>query len=252
MHLVVCVSVACLRELRGFCLRGYRSDPVNRYLPISNFELPVNGPLGVGGWALIVALTLSLFGSIVTAQSLPVSARAFAITHYDVELRPHLDARTVDGLVSLTVQVPDAGTSNVTLNRGALEIDEVMEGGRPLTFQIDSALLQSNYRPATIGAHARSQSDTTAGPRQGWCLHRSGSSSTRYFPRLNGCLPLTIPARAPPSVFVCMFPDPGREQPVGVRSPGARCRPASTSWNGCRNGRCRRTHSGSPLAGSQR
>ena len=54
----------------------------------------------------IVALTLSLLGSIVTAQSLPVSARAFAITHYDVELRPQLDAHTVDGLVSLTVQVP--------------------------------------------------------------------------------------------------------------------------------------------------
>jgi aminopeptidase N len=95
----------------------------------------------------IVALTLSLLGSIVTAQSLPVSARAFAITHYDVELRPQLDAHTVDGLVSLTVQVPDAGTSHVTLNRGVLEIDEVMEGGRPLTFQIDSALLQIELPP---------------------------------------------------------------------------------------------------------
>jgi aminopeptidase N len=63
----------------------------------------------------IVALTLSLLGSIVTAQSLPVSARAFTITHYDVELRPQLDAHTVDGLVSLTVQVPDAGTEREQL-----------------------------------------------------------------------------------------------------------------------------------------
>mgnify|MGYP006955672096 CR=1 FL=1 len=43
--------------------------------------------------ALAIALTLSAFGSMASAQSLPVNARAFTITHYDVELRPQLDAR---------------------------------------------------------------------------------------------------------------------------------------------------------------
>ena len=32
----------------------------------------------------------------VNAQSVPLASRAFTITHYDVELRPQIETRTVD------------------------------------------------------------------------------------------------------------------------------------------------------------
>jgi len=39
--------------IRGLCFRGHKSDPVNRYLPTSNFQLPRNQvALGVGSWRL--------------------------------------------------------------------------------------------------------------------------------------------------------------------------------------------------------
>ena len=95
----------------------------------------------------VVGLTLAVCGWIVSAQSAPIVARDSVVTHYDVELRPQLDARTVEGSVSLTVQVSDAASSHVTLNHGALDIDEVREGGRPLTFRIDRTQVQIELPP---------------------------------------------------------------------------------------------------------
>jgi aminopeptidase N len=100
--------------------------------------------------ALAVGLTLLLSGWMVNAQSAPTGARAAIVSHYDVELRPQLEARTIDGSLALTVRVPD-GVSRVTLNRGALEIDQVLEGDRPLTFRIDRTQLQIDVPPSRGG-----------------------------------------------------------------------------------------------------
>ena len=56
----------------------------------------------------------------VNAQSVPTVGRISSVSHYDLELRPLLGARTVEGSVSITVQVPGDGASDVILNRGAL------------------------------------------------------------------------------------------------------------------------------------
>src|SRR4029434_4056014 len=59
MHLGFCVSVDCLRELRGLCFRGHKSDPVNRYLPTSNFQFPTSKESGCfGSWELEVGQSL--------------------------------------------------------------------------------------------------------------------------------------------------------------------------------------------------
>lgn len=97
---------------------------------------------------LVAGMTLWLCGCMVNAQSVPLASRAFTITHYDVELRPQIETRTVEGSVSLTVRVPDAEVAQVTRNRGALEIDEVRGDGRPLTFRVDRAQLQIDVPPS--------------------------------------------------------------------------------------------------------
>jgi aminopeptidase N len=101
--------------------------------------------------ALAVALTLSLSGWMANAQSAPTPDRTVAVSHYDLELRPQLEARTVEGSVSLTVHAPVSGSSRAVLNRGALEIDAVLEGDRPLRFRIDRAQLQIDVPPSAGG-----------------------------------------------------------------------------------------------------
>lgn len=85
-----------------------------------------------------IGLTLLLSSWIVSAQS--TATLAPAVTHYDLELRPQLDTQTVEGLASLTVQTPEVGASRLVLSRGALDIDDVLESNRPLTFRVDRAL----------------------------------------------------------------------------------------------------------------
>jgi aminopeptidase N len=98
--------------------------------------------------ALTVGLALLLSAWMVNAQSVPTAERISTVSHYDLELRPLLDARTVEGSVSITVQVPGDGASRVILNRGALEIDEVLDGGRPLAFRVDRTQLQIDVPPS--------------------------------------------------------------------------------------------------------
>ena len=156
---------------------------------------------------LVAGMTLWLCGCMVNAQSVPLASRAFTITHYDVELRPQIETRTVEGSVSLTVRVPDAEVAQVTLNRGALEIDEVRGDGRPLTFESIARNSRSMCRPRM--ASARSPSRITGGPLQVWCLLPSASSSTPSSRQRNGCRRWTHPMRAPLSVFGFTFPGHG-------------------------------------------
>lgn len=101
--------------------------------------------------ALTIGLTLLLSGWMVNAQSVPPAERVAIISHYDVELRPQLEARTIAGSVSLIVQAPAAGPSRLILSRGALEIDAVLEGDRPLTFRIDRSQLEIDVPPSSGG-----------------------------------------------------------------------------------------------------
>jgi len=102
--------------------------------------------------ALAVGLTLLLSGWMVNAQSRPIVEHVSKVSHYDLELRPQLEARSVDGSLSLNVQAPDAGASRVILNRGLLEIDAVLERDRPLTFRIEGTQLQIDLPPSTRGS----------------------------------------------------------------------------------------------------
>jgi aminopeptidase N len=121
---------------------------------------------------LVVGLAVLWCGWVVSAQSVPVSSRAFTISHYDVELRPEIDTRTVTGSVSITVRVPDTAGGQVTLNRGALEIDEVRGDGRPLTFRVDRAQLQidmpssNGERTIAIRYHGRPTSGLVFAPER--------------------------------------------------------------------------------------
>jgi aminopeptidase N len=98
--------------------------------------------------ALTVALTVLLSVWTARAQSVPTAERVSTVSHYDLELHPRLDARTVEGAVSLTVQVPGNGASRIILNRGALEIDEVLDGRRALAFRIDRTQLEIDVPPS--------------------------------------------------------------------------------------------------------
>jgi aminopeptidase N len=75
------------------------------------------------------------------------AAPAFAITHYDARLEPNLTARSISGSVTLTLapRGPSAGT--LTLNRGTLEIDSVIEQGAARTFEIDGSIVRITLPP---------------------------------------------------------------------------------------------------------
>jgi aminopeptidase N len=72
--------------------------------------------------------------------------RTFSVTHYDVQLEPRLESRTVTGTVTLSVVVhrDDVGPADATiaLNRGRLEIDGVQEDGRARAFVIDGNVVR--------------------------------------------------------------------------------------------------------------
>ena len=63
--------------------------------------------------ALAVGLMLLLSGWMVNGQSGPIDEPVSTVTHYDLELRPQLEARTVEGSLALSVQAPDAGASQM-------------------------------------------------------------------------------------------------------------------------------------------
>jgi len=104
--------------------------------------------------ALAIGLALVLSGWMVRAQSAPTAEGVAAVSHYDLELRPQLDARTVEGTVVLTVQTPDSSAGRIALSRGVLQIDEVRENDRPLTFRVDGAQLLIDL-PSSVGARER-------------------------------------------------------------------------------------------------
>jgi aminopeptidase N len=100
-------------------------------------------------FALVLAI-VCVWGQILILARLQESRsdpqRSFSIAHYDVQLEPRLDSRTVTGTVTLSVasqsdDVAPAGAT-IALNRGRLEIDSVQEDGRDRAFVIDGNQLR--------------------------------------------------------------------------------------------------------------
>lgn len=80
----------------------------------------------------LASLVLGVIPAVSHAQ-----AYGFAVGHYDVQLEPRLESRTVTGTVTLSVVVNGDDVETITLNRGRLEIDSVQEDGRARAFVID-------------------------------------------------------------------------------------------------------------------
>jgi aminopeptidase N len=68
--------------------------------------------------------------------------RPFSVTHYDVQLEPRLESRTVAGTLTFSVVVHRDDVEAIALNRGRLEIDGVHEDGRARAFVIDGNLVR--------------------------------------------------------------------------------------------------------------
>ncbi len=68
--------------------------------------------------------------------------RAFSVTHYDVQLEPRLESRSVTGTVTLSLVPHREGVETISLNRGRLEIDGVQEDGRARAFVVDGNLVR--------------------------------------------------------------------------------------------------------------
>ena len=61
----------------------------------------------------------------------------FRVTHYDVQLAPQLDSRSVTGTVTLSVIVHRDDLETIALDRGRLEIDGVQEDASHRAFIVD-------------------------------------------------------------------------------------------------------------------
>ena len=90
---------------------------------------------------LAFLLVIGALAATAYAQTPARDERPFRVTHYDVELEPRLESRTVIGTVTLSVvvhrdDVAPAGAT-ITLDRGRLEIDSVREGGSSRAFVVD-------------------------------------------------------------------------------------------------------------------
>jgi aminopeptidase N len=75
------------------------------------------------------------------------SGRPFTVTHYDVQIEPELNSRSVSGTATLSIVLAnDAQT--IVLNRGSLEIDEVREAEVTRTFVADGNRVRITLPPA--------------------------------------------------------------------------------------------------------
>jgi len=63
--------------------------------------------------------------------------RPFSVTHYDVQIEPRLESRSVTGTVTVSVVLHRDDVETIVLDRGRLEIDGVQEDGRTRAFVLD-------------------------------------------------------------------------------------------------------------------
>jgi aminopeptidase N len=87
-----------------------------------------------------------VIATVARAQSPAIGVRPFSVTHYDAQIEPRLESRTVTGTVTLSVVMSridaEPADATITLDRGRLEIDSVEEGGRARAFVTDGSRLR--------------------------------------------------------------------------------------------------------------
>lgn len=97
------------------------------------------------GIALVLAISvwgqILIFARWQESQSVRPT-RSFSITHYDVQLEPRLESRTVTGTVTVSVMPHRDGLETIALSRGRLEIDSVQEDGQRRAFVVDGNQLR--------------------------------------------------------------------------------------------------------------
>ncbi len=98
--------------------------------------------------------------------------RGFAITHYDLQLEPDFQARSIRGQLRLRLVAMRADLRHVALDAGALQIDAVREAGRALAADRQgTALIIRLATPAASGAERELLIDYHGTPTQGLSFH---------------------------------------------------------------------------------
>jgi len=92
----------------------------------------------LAGWLPLVVWAVAVHAQTPAARDEP----PFSVTHYDVQLEPRLESRTMTGAVTLSVVVHRDDLETIALNRGRLEIDGVQENGRARAFVVDGNLVR--------------------------------------------------------------------------------------------------------------
>ena len=105
-------------------------------------RLPARRAQILTGWLSLVVWAVAVHAQTPGGRD----GQPFSVTHYDVQLEPRLESRTLTGTVTLSVvvhrdDVAPAGAT-IALNRGRLEIDGVQEDGRARAFVIDGNLVR--------------------------------------------------------------------------------------------------------------
>jgi aminopeptidase N len=88
-----------------------------------------------------------------TLCAVALVCEAQTVTHYDVQLEPRLESRSVTGTATLTV-VQRGDANAIVLNRGSLDIDSVEEDGRARTFAADGNRVRIDLPQASSATRA--------------------------------------------------------------------------------------------------
>ena len=112
---------------------------------MDNERVPMNRPVPETRDTRVAAILLVLCAIQGPGQAQsrePWGPRPFSVAHYDVQLEPGLDSRTIVGTVALSVVLHGDNVDTITLNRGTLEIESVRERGSARSFVVDGSRLR--------------------------------------------------------------------------------------------------------------
>jgi aminopeptidase N len=124
---------------------------------------------------LAVVFALAVDAARVCAQLLPIrDVRSFSVTHYDVQLAPRLESRTVTGVATRSVVLHRDQVDTIALARGRLEIDSVQEDGSARPFVVDGSRVRitlprgraNQTRTLTIAYHGMPSSGLMFDPER--------------------------------------------------------------------------------------
>jgi len=195
---------------------------------------------------LAAALWLGVWVVAVHAQTAASRAdRPFSVTHYDVQLEPRLDSRTVTGTVTLSVVVQRDNVDTIALDRGRLEIDAVEENGQSRAFVLDGNRMRITLPRGRVNQPRSVTVRYRGAPSSGLLFSAEREQIYTVSSTSQWMIALDDPsARATLRLRVTM------PRACSARRAVARCRAVScqktrSSWNGSRIGLCQPTPSAS-------